>query len=93
MIALASVIASPLCVPRRGAPGMRPQLFLATEVTKKRRCPYAVTSLGRLHRQELTFQAQSCRQSGLQLNYDNGIFSVYCSIDFVNLQFVTYMAE
>jgi hypothetical protein len=93
MIALASVIASPLFVPRRGAPGVSLRLFLATEGTKKRRVPYAVTSRGRLHCQELTFQAQSCRQSGLQLNHDNGIFSVYCSIDFVNLQFVTYMAE
>jgi hypothetical protein len=83
----------PSLLPLRGAPGVRLRLFLATEVTKKRRGPYAVTSRGRLHRQELTFQAQSCRQSGLQLNYDNGIFSVYCSIDFVNLQFVTYMAE
>ena len=81
----------PSLLPLRGAPGVRLRLFLATEVTKKRRFSYAVTSLGRLHRQELTFQAQSCRQSGLQLDYENGIFNVYCSIDFVNRQFVTHI--
>jgi hypothetical protein len=90
MIALASVIASPLFLPLRGAPGVRPRLFLTKEVTKKRRFPHAATRRDRLRRQEPTFQAQSCRQLGLQLSYDNCIVSVYCSADFVNLQFVTY---
>jgi hypothetical protein len=92
MIALASVIASPLFWPVRGAPGVRPLLFLAKEEHPSAVASTAATYRGRLHRQEPTFQAQSCRQLGLQLNSDNCIVSVYCSVDFVNRQFVTYMA-
>jgi hypothetical protein len=39
MIALASVLASPLCVPRRGVRGARPRLFLIKEATQKRSLP------------------------------------------------------
>jgi hypothetical protein len=92
MIALASVIASPLFLPMHGAPGVRPRLFLRKR-NKKRSFSHAVTRRGRLPRQEPTFQAQSCRQPGLQLNYENCIVSIYCSADFVNLPCVTYMTE
>src|SRR6516162_11464343 len=92
MIALASVIASPLFWPVRGAPGVRSRLFLAHEEHKSAVASTAATHRGRLHRQEPTFQAQSCRQFGLQLHGDNCIVSVYCLADFVNLPCVTYMA-
>jgi hypothetical protein len=90
MIALASVIASPLFWPVRGAPGVRQRLFLQKS-NKKAQFPHAVTRRGQLHPQEPTFQTQFCRHPGLQMNYDNYSVSVYCSADFVNRQFVTYM--
>jgi hypothetical protein len=93
MIALASVIASPLFWPVRGALGVRPRLFLTKEEQKSAVSSTAATRRGRLHCQELTFQAQPCRQPGLQPSYDNCIVSVYCSADFVNLPGVTYMTE
>ena len=58
MIALASVVASPLCVSRRGAQGVRPRLFFIKEATKKRSFLHPVTSLGLLHLQETAFKAQ-----------------------------------
>src|SRR5262249_23020916 len=57
MIALASVIASPLCGSIRGVPGVRPRLFLSQEVTKKPRFPYPATRRGRLHLQSAAFKA------------------------------------
>src|SRR5262245_24193485 len=82
MIALASVIASPLFVPRR---------CLAQAATKKRRVPPchesrptvpAVDSLqhSKVHNLVSALQQDSCN------------VSVYCLVDFVNRQFVTYMA-
>jgi len=91
MIALASVIASPLFWPVRGAPGVRLRLFLAKEEQKSAVASTAATRRDRLHCQEPTFQAQSCRQLGLQLNDENCIVSIYCAADFVNLPCVTYM--
>ena len=57
MIALASVIASPLFGPVRDAQGVRPRLFLAKEEYKSAVASTAATYRGRLHRQEPTFQA------------------------------------
>jgi hypothetical protein len=92
MIALASVIASPLFGPLRGARGARPRLFLTKEVTKKSRSPTLPRASA-----DCTVRSQPSRHSIVDSlvsapNHDNGIVSVYLAVDFVNLQFVTYMA-
>jgi hypothetical protein len=65
MIALASVIASPLLLLLRCLSGTRLQRFLVKEVTKNPQCTSAATRLGRLPRQELASPTQYCRQPGI----------------------------
>jgi hypothetical protein len=88
MIALASVIASPLFVlcARREAAALHPK-----EVTKSAVFP----TLPRIET-DRAVRSQPSRHSLVdnlvyKRTYDNCIVSVYCSVNFVNLQFVTYM--
>jgi len=92
MIALASVVASPLCVSRRGAQGVRPRLFFIKEATQKRSLP----TLPRTEADCLCRSQPSKHRHGdnlgSALKNNSCSISVYGSVDFVNLQFVTHMA-
>jgi len=90
MIALASVIASPLFWPMRGARGR------GSSAPKRQQKSTGSPTLPRASA-ACTISSQSSRHSSVDSlvsawNYDNSIVSVYLSVGFVNLQFVTYMA-
>jgi hypothetical protein len=89
MIALASVIASPLCVYALRA---RPQCSLIKS-NKKRSFLHPVTSLGLLHLQETAFRHRNVYSLVYALNNDSCNARVNFSVDFVNYQFVTFMVE
>jgi hypothetical protein len=74
-------------VPMHCAQGARPRLFLAKEGQKSAVSSITATRRGRLHCQQPTFQAQSCRQSCLQLNYDNHIltYTARCTLSTFHL--------
>jgi hypothetical protein len=79
-----SLCASTLCA--------RPRLSLSKEGTKKRRSPSLPRTGADCISSRQPAKPRHIANLVSALNSDNGSVSVYLSVDFVNLQFVTHMA-